>query len=568
MSTEGSGAAAAGRDPQQVDLLIRGGRVVDGTGSPWRHADVLVDGGRILALVTPGTFAGTATEVLDASGAVVAPGFVDIHSHSDLAVIARPQAEEKLRQGVTTEVVGNCGISVFPLTEEHFRHSVEYARPVLGFSDVVWEWKDVDGYLARVGQAKPAVNVATYVGLGSIRCAVSGFSSETPSTEQRAAMATLTRQALDQGAVGLSSGLVYAPGSYSTHEEICELVEEAAAVGALYSSHMRDQGDGFLDSVAETIDVGDRTGAAVQIAHHKVVGQRNWGAVARSLEMVHEARARGVDAGSDVYPYLAGSTTMTALLPDWALAGGKEAMLDRLAEPEQRARIKHDWTHGRPQWDNRVGTIGWDNIVISSVESHHNRDVVGLPVSEAAERRRRGADPGDFLLDLLLEEVGAVGNIQIACDEADLRQVMRDETTTFGSDGLFSGGRPHPRLHGTFPRILGTYVRDEGVLTLEEAIRKMTFQPARRVGLADIGLVEPGYAADLVVFDPDTVAGPASYEEPTLDPVGIRHVIVSGQVALRDSQPTGNRAGRALRRSNAGPNVSPSPSLRAPLGAS
>lgn len=549
MTTDESRTEAVADVTPEVDLVIRGGRVVDGTGSPWRNGDVLVGAGRILAVAPPGAFDNADIEVLDATGAIVAPGFVDIHSHSDLALIAHPDAQAKLRQGVTTEIVGNCGISVFPVTEAHLQDSLEYARPVLGFADLVWDWKDVDGYLTRVGLARPAVNVATYAGLGSIRCAVSGFSAETPSSEQRSAMVMLTRQALEQGAVGLSSGLVYAPGSYSTHDEICELVRQAAAVGALYSSHMRDQGDGFLDSVAETIAVGDRTGAAVQIAHHKVVGQRNWGAVTRSLEMLHEARSRGIDAGSDVYPYLAGSTTMTALLPDWALAGGKEAMLDRLADPQERASIKDDWLWGRPQWDNRVGSLGWDNIVISSVASQANRDLEGLPVSEAARRRGPGTTPEDFLLDLVLEEAGAVGNIQIACTESDLRQVMRDDTTTFGSDGLYSGGRPHPRLHGTFPRILGTYVRDEGVLTLEEAIRKMTSQPARRVGLTDIGLVEPGYAADLVVFEPATVAGPATYDEPTLDPVGIRHVVVSGQVALRDTLPTGIRAGRVLRRS-------------------
>lgn len=551
-----------------VDLLIRGGRVVDGTGSPWRNADVVVHNGRILAVVAPGTFAGSASEVLDAEGGVVAPGFIDIHSHSDLAVIARPEAEEKLRQGVTTEVVGNCGISVSPLSAEHLQDSVEYGRPVLGFGDLSWTWRDVDSYLERVEEARPAVNIATYVGLGSIRCAVTGFAPDPPSPRERATMVELAREALEQGAVGLSSGLVYAPGSYSTHDEICELVAEVAAVGALYSSHMRDQGDGFLDSVAETLDVGYRTGAAVQIAHHKVVGQRNWGAVERSLAMVHAARSSGVDAGSDVYPYLAGSTTMTALLPDWALAGGVEDMLARLADPGHRARIKRDWVHGRPHWDNRVSTLGWDNIVVSSVESEANGDVVGLSLSEAVHRRCPGTDPADFLLDLLLEERGRVGNIQIACDEDDLRQVMRDATTTFGSDGLFSGGRPHPRLHGTFPRILGTYVREERVLTLEEAIRKMTSQPARRVGLSGIGLVEPAYAADLVVFDPATVAGPASYDAPTLDPVGIRHVVVSGQVALRDSNPTGNRAGRALRRSNPVGLVSQSASHRAHQGAS
>ena len=531
---------------REVDLLIRGGRVVDGTGNPWRYADVLVEGNRIVDVVAAGQYSGAAGDVVDASDHVVAPGFVDIHSHSDLALLAEPGADQKLRQGVTTEVVGNCGISVVPVTERFKGECQQYATPVLGFGDLEWEWSDVDGYLARVAAAGPAVNVATYVGLGSIRCAVSGFDPGTPSRQQRRDMVELAAAALHQGAVGLSSGLVYSPGSYSSLEEISELVEQAARVGALYSSHMRDQGDGFLESVAETLEVGRRTGAAVQIAHHKVVGSRNWGSVTQSLALLRQARADGIDAGSDVYPYLAGSTTMTALLPAWAMAGGLTAMLQRLADPEQRARIKDNWVSGLSRWDNRVASIGWDNIYISQVSTAGNQDLVGLSVAVAA--RSRAADPEDFLLDLLIAEDGAVGNIQVACSEQDLRLVMQEPTTCFGSDGLLSGGRPHPRLHGTFPRILGEYVRDNGILTMEDAVRKMTSQPARRLGLAGIGLVEPGFSADLVIFDPARVAGPATYDQPTQHPVGIRDVVVSGRFAVRDGQPTGIRAGRPLRR--------------------
>jgi N-acyl-D-aspartate/D-glutamate deacylase len=531
-----------------ADLLISGGRLVDGTGAPWRHADVAVSGGRIVAVVPPGGFRGAVDEVLDVDGQVVAPGFVDVHAHSDLAVVARPGAEEKLRQGVTTEVVGNCGISAVPLTEDFGVECLQYARPVLGFETLDWTWHDVASYLDAVDQARPAVNVATYVGLGSVRCAVSGFSAEAPSPEERAAMVRLTREGLAQGAVGLSSGLVYAPGSYASHDEIVELVREAAAVGAVYSTHMRDQGDSFLDSVAGTIQVARDTGAPVQIAHHKVVGARNWGKVASSLSMLGAARAEGLDVGSDVYPYLAGSTTMTALLPDWALAGGRAAMLARLVDPEQRRRIKDDWATGRPQWDNRVGSLGWDNILVSHLGTDANQDLVGLSIAAAAAARSRGEQPADFLLDLLVAEGGRIGNIQVACSEEDLREVMKDPTTSFGSDGLYSGARPHPRLHGTFPRILGEYVREEGVLGLEEAVRKMTSQPARRLGLVRRGLVEVGQHADLVVFDPATVAGPATYEEPTRHPEGICHVVVSGRLAVRDGQPTGVRAGRALRR--------------------
>ncbi|ABL80931.1 MULTISPECIES: D-aminoacylase [unclassified Nocardioides] len=536
----------------RVDLLLRGGRVVDGTGAPWRHADVLVGNGLIAGVVPPGRFDGEVDEVIDADGLVVAPGFVDIHSHSDLALLARPGAEEKLRQGVTTEVVGNCGISVAPVTAEHLLDCQQYAHPVLAFEEIEWDWTDTAGYLERIERAGPAVNVATYVGLGTVRCAVSAFDPTAPNPERRRTMRELTRQALAQGAVGVSTGLVYAPGSYASDEEICELVDEAARVGALYSSHMRDQGDGFLESVAETLDVGRRTGAAVQIAHHKVVGPRNWGQVSTSLAMLRAARAEGIDAGSDVYPYLAGSTTMTALLPDWTLVGGRHAMLRRLADPTDRERIKRDWVQGIPLWDNRVASLGWDNIYIAHVATDVNQDVVGLSVAAAAVARQRGADPGDFLLDLLLDEQGAVGNVQMACAEDDLRLVMSDPTTTFGSDGLYAGRRPHPRLHGTFPRILGEYVRETGLLTLEEAISKMTSRPARRLGLDGIGLIEPGYAADLVVLNAHTVAGPADYDRPTLHPRGIQHVLVSGRVALRDGDPTGVRAGRPLRRNQTG----------------
>jgi len=534
-------------------LLIRGARVVDGTGNPWRHADVVVEGEIVTQVTAPGQAVGQIDEVVEATGHVLAPGFVDIHSHSDLAVLTRPGADEKLRQGVTTEVVGNCGISVVPVSAELLHESQQYATPVLGFADVEWSWTDVDGYLEQVAAARPAVNVATYVGLGSVRCAVSGFEADAPSVGQRRDMVRLVTAALEQGAVGVSSGLVYAPGCYSSHDEVCELVEPAARVGAVYSSHMRDQGDGFLTSVAETLDVGRRTGAPVHIAHHKVVGSRNWGQVGESLDMVRRARDEGVDAGSDVYPYLAGSTTMTALLPDWALAGGHPSMLQRLADPAQRERIKQDWVTGRPQWDNRVASIGWGSIVISSVSTPGNAGLVGRSVADAAAAWPDATTPEDFLLELLLAEHGAVGNIQMACSEQDLRQVLQDPTTCIGSDGLFAGGRPHPRLHGTFPRVLGTYARDAGVLTLEAAVRQMTSLPARRLGLSGIGLVEAGYRADLVIFDPADVADTATYEDPTQHPRGIRDVLVSGQFAVRTGTPTGIRAGRPLRRHHAAP---------------
>lgn len=530
-----------------VDLVLRDGLVVDGTGNPWRRGDVVVDGGRIVQVVPAGT-APPARRVLDASGHVVAPGFIDIHAHSDLAVLARPGAEVKLRQGITTEVVGNCGISVAPGATRFAADLHAYASPILGFEDLEWRWSDVAGYLDAVQRAHPAVNVATYVGLGTVRCAVTGFRESAPTADERAEMVALVRTAMSQGAVGVSSGLVYAPGSYASREEIVEQVAESARWGGLYSSHMRDQGDGFLASVEETIDVGRRSGAAVLIAHHKVVGRNNWGKTSASLRLLDAARADGIDAGSDVYPYLAGSTTMTALLPDWALAGGQPAMLDRLVDRSARARIRMDWRTGRPGWDNRIASLGLDNIRIAHVATARNSDLVGLSVKEAAERRGRPDDPEEFLLDLLVEEEGRVGNVQMACAEEDLRRVLIHSATSFGSDGLYAGQKPHPRLHGAFPRILGEYVRDQQVLSLEDAVRRMTSLTARRLGLAGIGLLEPGYRADITVFDPGRVGGPATYDEPELPPTGIRWVVVGGEIAVEDEVPTGARAGVPLTR--------------------
>jgi N-acyl-D-aspartate/D-glutamate deacylase len=533
------------------DLLVRGARVVDGTGNPWYRADVAVRSGRIAAIARESLGSGSARKVIDAAGLVLAPGFIDIHTHSDTAVLAAPGAEAKLRQGVTTEVLGNCGISIAPVTDEHLEDLRNYALPIMGYPTVPWTWRSLTGYWEAVRQASPAVNVATFIGLGSVRCAVMGYREGAPTTAEMAAMERLVDEAMEQGGVGVTTGLVYAPGTYSSVEEIWALARVAARHGGVYSSHIRDQGEGFLDSIDETLEVGRRTGIPVIVAHHKVVGERNWGKVTRSLAMLDEARRQGLDTGSDVYPYLAGSTTMTALLPPWALEGGHEAMLARLADPATRARIQRDWAEGILGWDNRVGSLGFRNILINFVGGAANQDLVGLSLADAAGRRGRGGDVGGFLLDLLLEERGQAGNIQVACREEDLRQVLAHPATSVGSDGLHVGKRPHPRLHGTFPRILGEYVREQQVLSLEEAIRKMTSLTARRLGLPGVGLIEEGYRADLTLFDPTTVIDRATYDDPVRPPEGITYVVVGGRVAVADGQVTGERAGVPLLRQSA-----------------
>jgi dihydroorotase/N-acyl-D-amino-acid deacylase len=535
------------------DLLIRGGKIVDGTGNPWYRGDVAIRGGRIVAVSrgSLGGGAGAAARVVDAEGLVVAPGFIDIHTHSDTAVLAQPGAEAKLQQGVTTEVLGNCGISIAPLTDEHLSDLRSYALPIMGYPEVPWTWRDLAGYWQAVHQAAPAVNVASFIGLGTVRCAVMGYREGAPADAEMKAMEALVDEAMRQGAVGITTGLVYAPGTYASVEEIWALARVAATHGGVYSSHIRDQGDSFLESIAETVEVGRRTGIPVIVAHHKVVGERNWGKVGQSLALLDEARQNGLDTGSDVYPYLAGSTTMTALLPPWALEGGLESLLRRLDDPAARQRIQHDWAEGIAGWDNRVGSLGFDNILINFVGSERNQDLVGLSLAAAAGRRGRAPAVADFLLDLLLEEQGQIGNIQVACREADLRRVLAHPATSIGSDGLHVGKRPHPRLYGTFPRILGEYVRTQRILTLEEAVRKMTSLTARRLGLPGVGLIEPGYRADITLFDPETVVDKATYDDPVRPAAGISYVIVGGRVALADGKITGERAGVPLLRSGA-----------------
>lgn len=530
-----------------LDILIRNGRIVDGTGSPWFRGDVGIKDGRI-ALVRPSMpreGSAPAARVIDAEGLCVSPGFIDIHTHSEMAVLAKPECSEKVLQGVTTEILGNCGMSASPVTPATRDLIKRYVSPVLGHPEVEWTWKSLAGYYRRVEEQGVSLNVGTFIGLGTIRGAIMGFDERKPTVSELDAMRQLLAGAMEDGALGVSTGLVYAPGSYADQGEIAALSQVAAEYGGIYTTHMRDQGDRFLESIEDSIAVGKAAGIPVVIAHHKVVGKANWGKVNRSLQMIDEARAAGQDVSSDVYPYLAGASTMVAVLPAWALEGGMEKMLARLRDPVARERIKEDWAHGT-DWDNRPRVLGWENLLIAYVSTAGNEPYAGLSLQEGA--RRAGKDPADFTLDILLEESGMVGYINVYGTEEDVRTVLRHPATVVGSDGLHTGKKPHPRLTGTFPRILGRYVREDRVLALEEAVRKMTSQTARRLGLRGIGLLAEGYRADVTVFNPDTVIDRSTFEDPWEAPAGIEFVIVGGRLVAERGRHTGNRPGIALRR--------------------
>jgi N-acyl-D-amino-acid deacylase len=527
------------------DLLIRGARIVDGTGAAAATGDVAVERGVIREAGRLGRPA--ARRVVAADGAVVAPGFIDLHTHSDFTLPRFPRAPAMTRQGVTTQVLGNCGFSPFPTAPA----TAGLLRAASAFFDagLDWDWSDLDGYARGLAELPLACNLALLVGHGSVRVAVMGFEDRAPTAAELEAMRELVAVAMRQGAFGLSSGLIYAPGSFAETAELAELARVAAAAGGFYASHIRDEAAGLLDAMGEAIEIGRRSGAAVQLSHHKAMGRANWGRVRDSLALLERSHA-GHDVLADQYPYTAGSTTLLALLPGWAVAGGAPAMRERLADPATRRRVADDLAR-RERDEPRPGERELDpaSVVIADVPAGPLRRHRARSLAEAARDERSSV--GELVLRLLDAAPAGVPIVWHGMDEADVRTVLAHPLVAVASDGWTLdpglGGVPHPRSYGTFVRVLGRYALREGVLSLEAAVRKMTSLPARRLGLADRGTVAPGMAADLVVFDPDRVIDRATYERPHAFCEGVSHVVVNGRLVIDDGHDTAAPAGKVLR---------------------
>jgi N-acyl-D-aspartate/D-glutamate deacylase len=470
----------------------------------------------------------------------VSPGFIDTHTHGDVAMFL-PDAHldvktAELRQGVTTEVTGNCGFSPFPAAGPH---ADQVGALMGGLTDGSSRtWPDLAAYRVAVAGAGLFTNVAPLIGHGSIRAATLGFADRAPTADELRVMVRLAEAALAQGAAGLSTGLVYAPGMYSRTEEIVAIARALRGTGRPYVTHMRGETDMVADSVREAIRIGREAGVPVHISHHKASGKDNWGRTAETLELIDQARADGLDVTLDVYPYTAGSTLLHSILPPWAQVDGIDAMVARLHDPAARARIKRDFADGIPGWQNQQRAAGWDGIVIAGC--------AGRPELEGNRADELGRDPADAVFDLIAEQRGRVTMIAHTMRDDDVDRVIAHPASMIGSDAIPLPGKPHPRLAGTFVRILGRYVRERRLLDLPTAVRKMTALPAERFGLRDRGVLAVGKIADVVVFDPATVLDRATYDEPLLRPTGVRSVLVNGRIVVRQGVLSGVRAGAVL----------------------
>jgi N-acyl-D-amino-acid deacylase len=525
------------------DLLIANATIIDGTGTPGRPGSVAVRDDTIAAVGDiPADEAG---HVIDGTGFVVAPGFIDMHTHSDRTLLVDPAAESKVRQGVTTEVVGNCGMSptpcVGPVAEE------ERARFAHWGIDITW--RSMGEYLDTLTDRGVGINVIALVGHGAVRKAAMGYDMRAPDAAELAAIRRYVAKSMDGGAFGMSFGGIYPPSNYASTEELIEAAREVAAAGGIYACHMRNERENLLEAVEESIRIGRESGAAVQISHHKASSPKVWGLVRESLKLIEAANAGGQDVTVDQYPYRASSTNLNAMMPPWAHEGGLGALAARLDDPEQRARILADLRSERPSGTGANLTA--DDILVASCRTERSLD--GRTIAQIAADRR--ADPHETILDILLANACDIGAIYFSMSEDDVRYVMRHPLMMVGSDstsmvigGKSAEGKPHPRTYGTFARILGQYVRDEGVLPLEEAIAKMTGRPAAKLGLADRGEIAVGKKADLVLFSAERVRETATFQEPHQYAEGVEAVVLNGRVAVESGQHTGTLAGRVLRK--------------------
>ncbi|MGG1658164.1 N-acyl-D-amino-acid deacylase family protein [Brevibacillus sp. NRS-1366] len=526
------------------DLIIRNGMVCDGTGNPWTRLDVGLKNSLISSVSNLAAASGDVE--VDAAGLVVAPGFIDAHVHSDLWC-TRPDIHRiRVLQGITTELAGQDGVSVAPVTAGTKALWMKQLSRVNG--DIgEWPWSSIDEYLSFLEKTKKAGNIAYLVPHGNIRSMVMGFTGREATQKEIAAMQELVEMGMQQGAFGVSSGIQYPPCVYANKEELVGICKGAAKYGGCFVVHIRNESNYSVEALDEVIDAARKSGVRLHVSHFKVCGERNREKLDIALEKMEQGRAEGIEITFDQYPYAAASTFLHAILPPWMHDGGVRKMLERLRDARLREQAKEEILHSG-EYDNPVRNNGWANLVIASVSSDGNRRLEGMSLLEVAERK--GTEPAYAAFDLLIEEEGEVMIIIHWGNEEDVERVMKHPLQMVGSDGVF-GGKPHPRLYGSFARVLGHYSREKQAFPFWEAVRKMTGAPAQLLRLQDRGFLREGYRADIVVFDPATVVDQATYENPLTLPIGISHVLVNGQIVVSNGQFTDVTSGEVLRRTKA-----------------
>ncbi len=526
------------------DVLITGGTVVDGDGTPGRRADVGIRDGRIAAVGD--LTAASARQRIDASGLVVAPGFIDMHNHSDYTILAEPKSESMIRQGVTTMVLGESR-SAGPVKTG----ANDDPRSRSDGANV--DWTTLGGYFQRLERQHMATNIASYVGEEQVWTYVKGYGQSAATSAEIDEMKKLVAQAMEEGAMGLSTALLEPPSSLATTDNLVELAKVARQYGGIYASHIRDEGEGVFQAVDEAIQVGKGANIPVDILHMKIAHKKLWGRVNEIIAMVQKARDEGRTVTANVYPYTAGQNNLSSIIPPWAHDGGREQMVERLRDPAARRRMHGEILNGLPNWYNHYLATGdgWAGMILVSMQSERNKPFQGKRMSELIAAR--GGDPVDVLFDLLVEEQGSVPTVFFHHSEPDMQLVLKQPWTSIGSDGAAVNpdgptGRshPHPRYYGTFPRVLGRYVRELHVLTLPEAVKKMTSMNADKIGIKDRGRLREGLWADITIFDPARVIDRATFENPHQFPVGIDYVIVNGVLTLEHERHTGALAGRVI----------------------
>jgi N-acyl-D-amino-acid deacylase len=527
---------------KDFDLIIKGGEIFDGMGNEAFEADIGIKDDFIKAL---GNISDAKAEtVIDAKDLAVCPGFVDAHDHSDVHLLVNPKAESSIRQGITTLISGNCGSSPFPVAEEIYDEMKEMLKEIY---QVYLNWTDIIGFFSKLEESGIALNYSSLVGQGTIRGAAMGFNDRPPSENELEQMKSMVAENIKGGAIGLSTGLVYPPGGYAKDDEIEELCRVAARYEGVYATHMRDEGERVLESLDESIGIAQRTGVSLQISHFKIANPSNWHKVDDALARIEKASKDGVPIFCDRYPYIAGSTNLDYYFPLWARQGTTDEFLARLKDPKLENRIR---SHLSEQ-EKKLGS--WDKVLISSVISEKNRQIEGKNILEGA--KQTGKTPFEFMRDLLVEEKNKVGMVTFMMTEENLKKILAHSLVGVGTDGsaiapygLLHKGKPHPRLYGTFPRVLGKYIREEKILPLPEMIKKITSLPAQKFGFMRRGILEREYYADIVIFDRDKVIDKAIWTDPHKYPVGIEYVIVNGKVVIERGDHTGNLPGKVLRK--------------------